>query len=84
MKRSFFAVAVLFSVSLLGCGGSDVEVQSEDPATASVESALCSSGTPACEQLDLTQCPKSGLQMNCCAFGNTYSCSCFAGVWACP
>lgn len=83
MKRSFIAVAVLFGVSLLGCGGADAEVLPEDFGTAT--EALCAAGTPSCEDLEFTYCGRSGNRTNCCLNEQTFACICSSSAgWACP
>jgi hypothetical protein len=85
MRRSLVTVAVLFSVSLLGCGGADVEVPAEEELGSTTE-ALCSATTPSCDELDLTPCGRGGSTTSCCLGGNTYSCFCTysSRIWACP
>ncbi|MFP2925532.1 hypothetical protein ACLESO_09995 [Pyxidicoccus sp. 3LG] len=84
MKRSIVAVAVLFGVSLLGCGGAEAEVLPEDFGTAT--EALCAAGTPSCDDLDLTSCGPGGARTNCCLGGNTFVCTCTyqSRIWLCP
>ena len=85
MKRSLVAVAVLFGVSLLGCGEADVEVQSEEELGSATE-ALCDASIPACEDLDMTGCGRGGDRTNCCLGGKTFVCTCtdVSRVWLCP
>ncbi|MCY1015805.1 hypothetical protein [Pyxidicoccus sp. MSG2] len=84
MKNVFVAVAVMFSVSLLGCGGPEAELQSEEPTPATEE--VTASATPACSDVDTTACATQGAVTYCTLLGGSgrrFACVCDGTQWVC-
>lgn len=84
MKKVFVAVAVMFSVSLLGCGGPEAEPQPEELAPATEE--VTASVLPTCSELDTSTCDTQGA-ITYCTFGGAgrrFACLCNGTNWVCP
>ncbi|WP_164000714.1 hypothetical protein [Pyxidicoccus caerfyrddinensis] len=80
MKNVFVAVAVMFSVSLLGCGGPEAELQSEEHAPTTEQLAL----RPNCADIDSTACQTQGAIQQCSMVGRPAACLCNGTIWVCP
>ncbi|QSQ18791.1 hypothetical protein JY651_25875 [Pyxidicoccus parkwayensis] len=83
MKNVFVAVAVMFSVSLLGCGGPEAEPRSEElaPTTGEVSASAL---RPNCADIDLTACQTQGAIQQCTMVGRPAACVCNGTQWICP
>ncbi|WP_426747194.1 hypothetical protein VZQ01_06535 [Myxococcus faecalis] len=72
MKQSLVVTAVLFSLSLLGCGGPVTEPEAvPEGSQDSALSQLACSGYPACSTLVNKRCFNEGEAQTCCAGDTT-------------
>lgn len=86
MKRILAVLAASVSLSLLGCGPAETEGELEAAPTeesGEVQAQTCYAGV-SCDALDLTYCPKRGLNTTCCYGETTFTCFCTSAGWACP
>ena len=84
MKNVFVAVAVMFSVSLLGCGGPDAEVSVEEPTSTTEEVSTSAALRTDCADIDLKPCTTQGATAFCYMVGRPTVCACNGTYWVCP
>jgi hypothetical protein len=84
VKNVFVAVAVMFSVSLLGCGGPEAEPQSEELAPTTEEVSASAGLRTDCADIDLKACTTQGATTLCYMVGRPSACVCNGTQWICP